>query len=114
VPGADERKRAVVIHLGEPEAAVLLGDLHAERAKLFESFDGVVADLAARLDLHWIDALDQERAQARQEVLSVADRLSVARRLGMDELQPEVSEIHLATEARQLPVTLPTRFRDLC
>ena len=39
VPGADHRQRAVVVDLREPEAVVLLGDLHAHRADALEALD---------------------------------------------------------------------------
>ena len=55
VPGPGEHHRAVVVDLREPEAAVLLGHLHAQRADLLEPVDHFVGDLAVALDRLRID-----------------------------------------------------------
>ena len=73
VPGPDQHHRAVVVDLGEPEAAVLLGHLHAQRAKLLEPGDHLVGDPAVTLDRLRIDLIAQERAQRRQEPFALLD-----------------------------------------
>ena len=113
VPGAGQAERLVVVDLREAEAAVLLGDLHPERAEVLEALDDVVGDLRVVLDLLRVDPLGQERAEALEELLALADALSVDLGLGMDEAEVEVTEVHPAPEGRLLPLRLAAGFSDL-
>ena len=61
--GPDQHQRAVVVDLREPEAAVFLGHLHAQGAKVLESGDHLVGDLVVAFDRLRIDLVLQERAQ---------------------------------------------------
>ena len=113
VPGPGQRQRPVVVDLRQPQASVLLGDLHSQRPEVLEALDDVVAELAVLLDLQRIDALGQEGPQARQELLALADPLGIDLGLGVDQVEPKVTEVHAAAEARELPLGLPAVLGDL-
>ena len=115
VPGAGQRQRAVVVDLREPEAAVLLGHLHARarRCCLRPSID-LVGDLRVALDLA------AGRPRRRGTSRSVARKrspfsvgLGVEPRLRVDQVEPEVAEEQLLAEARQLPLLLARGLGDL-
>ena len=110
---ARQRQRAVVVDLREPEPAVLLGHLHAERAELLEPVDHGVGDAGVALDRQRVDVLDQERPQALEEPLAALDRLGVELRLGMDQVEPQAAEEEVLAEARQLPLALAGLLGDL-
>ena len=110
---ARQRQRAVVVDLREPEPAVLLGHLHAERAELLEPVDHRVGDARVALDRQRVDVLDEERAQALEEPLAALDRLGVELRLGMDQVEPQAAEEEVLAEARQLPLALAGLLGDL-
>jgi hypothetical protein len=122
VPDAGERQCAVVIDLREPEPAVLLGHLHAQRAERLEPVEDAVGDLGVALDLQRVDLRLQERAQPREERLALLDRGRVEPRLRRDQVEPEAAEEQLLAEAGKLPLSLACRFcnfaclplRDLC
>ena len=113
MPGADHRQRAVVVDLREPEAAVLLGDLHAHRADALEALDDLVGDLGVALDLQRVDLVLEELAQRGEETLALLGRLGVEPRLRVDQVEPEVAEEQLLAEARQLPLLLARGLGDL-
>ena len=106
-------RRLVVVDLREAEAAVLLGDLHPERAEVLEALDDVVGDLRVVLDLLRVDPLGQERAEALEELLALGDALGVDLRLRMDEVELEVAEVHAAAEAGLLPLGVARLLGDL-
>src|SRR4051812_34544400 len=112
-PRAGQRQRLVVVDLRQAEAAVLLGDLHAERAELLEAVDDLFGDLRVALDLQRVDVLDEERAQALEEGLALLDRGGVELGLRVDEVELEVAEEQLLAEARELPVALARVLGDL-
>ena len=113
VPRPGQHQRAVVIDLREPEPAVLLGHLHAQRADLLKTGDHLIRDPALTLDRLRIDLVAQERAQRRQKPLALRHR--VGRQIGLrgDQLRLEIAEIQPLAETRQLPILLPRRLRDL-
>ena len=113
VPDAGHRQRAVVVDLREPEAAVLLGDLHAHRADPLEPLDDLVGELRVALDLQRVDLVLEERPQLGEEALALLDRRVVEPRLGMDQVEAEVAEEQLLAEARQLPFLLARGLGDL-
>lgn len=51
--------------------------------------------------------------QLRQKALALLDRVRVKARLGMDQIQAEVSQEELLGEARQLPLGFTRGFGDL-
>src|SRR5207244_6946811 len=59
-PTGDEREDATVIGEGEPEASVLLGDLHPERAELEEALEHGLRDFRRALDLLRVHVAFQE------------------------------------------------------
>ena len=113
VPGADHRQRAVVVDLREPEAAVLLGDLHPHRADPLEPLDDLVGDLRLALDQQRVDLVLEELAERREEALALLGRLGVEPRLRVDQVQPVVAEEELLAEAREFPFLLARGFGDL-
>ena len=70
---ADHRQRPVVVELGEPEAAVLDVDLHAERAEVGQALHHPVGDLRGALDLPGVDLGAAERLQPGEERLAALD-----------------------------------------
>ena len=113
VPHAGHRQRAVVVDLREPQAAVLLGDLHAHRADPLEALDDLVGELRVALDLERVDLVLEERPQLGEEALALLGRRVVEPRLGMDQVQAEVAEEEFLAEARQLPFLLARGLGDL-
>ena len=113
MPDPRQGEGLVVVDLREPETAVLLGDLHPERADSLQPIDHVVGDLCRGLDLERIDLPLQEVPQRLEEALALLDSLRVQTRLGMDQFGPEVPEEKLLAEARQFPFRLARRLGDL-
>ncbi len=70
MPAAGERQRTVVVEGAQPEAAVLLRDLHTQRAEPLESFDDIRRDVTVPLDRQWIHVLAQEGRQPGEECLA--------------------------------------------
>src|SRR5580704_16111289 len=108
----DQHHRAVVIDLREPEAAVLLRDLHAQGANRLESVDHLVGDPPLGLDCLRIDLVLQKRAEDPQETLAFLYSVERQIRLGGDQVRLEVAQVEPLTKAGQLPVLLPSRLRD--
>src|SRR3954470_770339 len=113
VPRPRQHERAVVIDLREPDAAVLLGHLHPQRAERLEAVDDPVGDPRRLLDLERIDLLDEELAEAGGESLALLDRRRVDTGAGMDEVEPQVAEEELLAEAGLLPALLAGALGDL-
>ncbi|CAB4956091.1 unannotated protein [freshwater metagenome] len=113
VPGADHGQGAVVVDLGEPEAAVLLRDLHAEGAELLEPVDDLVRDLRVALDLEVIDLVGQEALELLEEDLAARRLLGVVRRQRVHQVEAEVAEVELLAEGGQLPVGLARLLGEL-
>jgi hypothetical protein len=110
---ARERQGLVVVDLRQAEAAVLLGDLHAEGAELLEPLDDVLGDLRVALDLERIDPLLEEGAHPDQEGVALGRQLGGGLGLGVDDLRLEVAEEQLLAEAGLLPLGLAAGLSHL-
>ena len=108
-----ELQGAGVVELGEPDAAVLDGDGHAQGAELRQAADHVVGDLAVALDHQRVDAGAQELLEPRQELLAALPRLGRGTGMGMDEVEPEATEEELLAEAGEGPLRLACRLGNL-
>ena len=113
MPDTGKRERPVVVHLRQAQAAVLLRDLHPERADPLEPVHHAVGDLRVALDLERVDLRLEELAQPREETLALLNRLRIQPRLRMDQVEPEVAEEQLLAETRQLPLRLARRLDDI-
>jgi hypothetical protein len=69
--------------------------------------------MPSALDLERIDVLLQERAQLRDERLSLLDLRGVELGLRMDQVKLEIAEEELLAEAGERPFSLPRRFSDV-
>ena len=100
-----------VFELVEAQPAILLGDLHAEGAHLCElghPFSGV---LSGRIDLHRVPLIGQEGPELLEELEELWPPLG-ALRVGVNEIEAEVSEEHLLHEAGVRPGCLPGLLSD--
>ena len=112
-PSGHQTDGPVVVRGAESETAVLLGNLHAPRAELFESFEEVVVVLATLVNPVRIDVLGQESFQAWQEGVAfclVSGRLLWER---MNQIDVELAQKKIAHERRLFPLGLARRFGDL-
>ena len=110
--GPDHHQRAVVIHLRKAQTSVLLGHLHTQRAKFLEPGNHLIGDPPLGLNRLRIDLGLQKRAKSGQEPLPLLDSLGRKNRLRGNQLRLEMTEVQPLTEARQLPLLLPSRLRD--
>jgi hypothetical protein len=109
---ADQVHHLLVLAHGEAQAAVLLGNLHAEGAELAEAVDHLVLVFAGYVDL------DRVELVAKQIVDRLVERhelgvFFVLFGIGVDEIEPEVAKEHLFHERRLFPSGLPRFLRDL-
>ena len=111
-PGGDEADGAVVVRRAEPEAAVLLRDLHAPGAELVEALEELVVVLALPVDLVGVDVLGEEALELRQELV----RLGLVRRRllgeGMDQIEIELAEEEITDERGLFPFRLARGLGD--
>ncbi|CAM3627327.1 hypothetical protein NORO109296_00555 [Nocardiopsis rhodophaea] len=98
----DEGEGAVVVHLAQPEPAVGLGDLHAERAQLLQASHDLVGDALLAFDALGVDGL-AVLAQPGEELLAGALRGDVRPRVGVDEVEAQATEVQLLAETRAAP-----------
>ncbi len=91
-------ERLVVVDLGQPEAAVLGVDLHAERAELLEPGDDLVGDPGVALDPGRVDLRLAEVAQFGEKLLAALDVVVGRERMGVDEVEAEAAEEELLGE----------------
>src|SRR5690606_4936575 len=110
--GADDRDRLVVAALAEPEPAVLLRDLDAERAQSAETIDHVVGDLPRPLDLLAVDRL-RELVELAVEFRSPLLLAGIPWRRRVDQVEAEPSQEELTDEARHDPLGLTRRLGNL-
>ena len=110
---ARERERAVVVHLGEPEAAVVLRDLHPQSSELLEPTDHLVGHLGLTLDAERIDLALEEASQLLEETLALLDGLGVLPRLRVDQVEPKGAQKQLPAETRKLPFAFARRLGNL-
>jgi hypothetical protein len=109
---AQELHDLLVFAVREPEAAVLLRDLHAEGAHLPQVLDHLVRVLAGGVDLHGVHVVAEETLHLVVERGELG-ALRARQRIGMDEVEPEVPQEQLAHEAGLRPFLLARGFRDL-
>ena len=112
VDAADNRQDPAVLALIEAEAAVLASDLEAERPHLPQAVHDVWRNLALPIDSLRIDL----GAQELPHLIDIGARpladVLVRIRVGVDEVQTEVSEEEVSDERRVAPLGLARGFRD--
>ncbi|CAM4153165.1 hypothetical protein NOGI109294_26155 [Nocardiopsis gilva] len=106
-----EGEGAVVVHLAQPEPAVSLGNLHAERAQLLQAAHDLVGDALLALDALGVDGL-AVLAQPGEELLAGALRGGVRPRVGVDEVEAESAEVQLLAETRAAPLLFSRSLGD--
>jgi hypothetical protein len=111
--GADDHESAVVVEVGETEAAVFAGDLDAEGAELGEAGHRVVGDAVVALDREAVDAGFGEGFKGGAELLTAAGQVGVRGGWRVDQAELEVAEVELLAEAGLGPGLLAGRLRDL-
>ena len=113
VDAAEELHHRLVLGRGEAEAAVLLGDLHAEGAQLAQPVEHVLRVLAGGVDLHRVDLVAQQLLDRLEEGPELGPLLVLVagQREGVDQVEPEVAEEELAQEAGLGPLLLAGRLR---
>ena len=112
VDRAQQHHHLLVLAVGEAQAAVLLGDLHAEGAQLAQAVHHVLRVFAGGVDLDGIHLVAQELPNGVVESGELGPLL-LGQRIRMDQVEPEIAEEHLPQEARLLPLGLAGGFRHL-
>ena len=108
-----QHQRAVVVHGGQSETAVLLGDLDPERAERLQAVDHVVADVCLALDPVAVDLPLAELAQALEKPFTLGREGGFGLRQRVEQVEPEPAEEQLLGEARPVPPVLPRFFGGL-
>ena len=113
VHGTHDPHRVGVLRLVEPEAAVLLRHLDAERAALGERPHDLGRDLAVPVDAVRIHLVAQEDPQVlRPRAGALGDEV-VRVGIGVDRVEPELPEKEVPDEGSPRPVGLARGFGDL-
>ena len=102
----------LVLDVAEPQAAVLLRDLHAEGAELAQAVHHLLGILARGVDLHRIHLVAQELLDGVVEGGELRPLLR-RQRIRVDQVETEIAEEHLPQEARLLPLGLAGSLRHL-
>ena len=93
--------------MAEAEPAVGRRDLHSEGADRGQSLDGLVRELPFPFDERGVDIGLAELAHSLAELLAALGRFIVGHRMRMDQVELEIAEEELLTEAGQRPASLP-------
>ncbi len=111
VYGRHQLDRLHVGQLRQAEAAVLAGDLDAERADVLQSLDHRRGDLTLAVDLVGIDARHQP-VQLVEERLGPLGFDRVLERVGMNQVHSQLPEEQIPHEARGGPLLFASRLGD--
>jgi hypothetical protein len=111
VVAAEQLHDPAVLDLIEPEAAVLLRNLHPEGAQSLQPVHDLARVLAGSVDLAGTDVIAQERLEALVELGELRPLLQRVRNR-TDQVHLEIPEEDLLQEARLGPLGLPCGFRD--
>jgi hypothetical protein len=100
------------VQVRQAEAAVLLVDLHAERAEVGQPAQHLVGNVRVALDGQAVDP-GHELAQLGEEHLGPGRLGGVGLGAGVDQVETEPAEEQFLAEARLAPLGLPSRLGDL-
>ena len=113
VPVGGDRQRLAVVHLRQPQAAVLRRDLHPECADPLQRVHHVVGDLRLAFDRERVGLRHENLPKLGEETFPLLDLLRIQLRLRMDQIETKIAQEQLLAEARQLPLRLPCRLDDI-
>src|SRR5690606_32304728 len=106
---SDHHQRTAVVEIGQPEAAVLLVDLHAEGAELREPGDHVIGDVGVPLNLSAVDGLG-ELLDLLEERLALRLCLGARLRQRVYQVEAQPAKAEFLTQARFAPFLLPSHL----